>query len=106
MAQHALGGIAADLSAEGRDVSEAESTFDRLLRAYFARLMIGEFPAMGDVSHSFELPLADRSASGFAHRQDLFDPNNRYNLRSDWPGPPAQQVGSDAALVVFPRWFI
>jgi len=23
-------------------------------------------------------------------RQDLFDRNNRNNLRSDWPGPPAQ----------------
>jgi hypothetical protein len=28
--------------------------------------------------------------SGFILRQDLFDRNNPNNLRSDWPGPPAQ----------------
>ncbi|MEK9281779.1 MULTISPECIES: hypothetical protein [unclassified Bradyrhizobium] len=27
---------------------------------------------------------------GFALRQDLFDRNNPTNIRSDWPGPPAQ----------------
>jgi hypothetical protein len=28
--------------------------------------------------------------NGFICRQDLFDRNNRNNLRSDWPSPPAQ----------------
>jgi hypothetical protein len=28
--------------------------------------------------------------SGLVLRQDLFDRNNPNNLRSDWPGPPAQ----------------
>ncbi len=27
---------------------------------------------------------------GFVLRQDLFDRNHPNNLRSDWPGPPAQ----------------
>lgn len=35
-------------------------------------------------------PLAGHCRSGFVCRQDLFDRNNRNNLRSDWPGPPAQ----------------
>jgi hypothetical protein len=35
-------------------------------------------------------PLRDRCASTFVCSQDLFDRNNRNNLRSDWPGPPAQ----------------
>jgi hypothetical protein len=65
MAQQILGGIAEDLSPEGRDVSEAQSTFDRLLRAYFARLMVGDFPAMSGVSHSFELRSALRN--GHSH---------------------------------------
>ena len=55
MAQQILGGIAEDLGLEGRDASEPQSTFDRLLRAYFTRLMVGDFPAMDDVGHSFEL---------------------------------------------------
>jgi hypothetical protein len=33
---------------------------------------------------------ADSCWGGFVCRQDLFDRNNRNNLRSDWPGPPAQ----------------
>jgi hypothetical protein len=32
----------------------------------------------------------DTPKSGFILRQDLFDRNNPNNLRSDWPGPPAQ----------------
>ena len=35
-------------------------------------------------------PLVDSRRGGFVGRQDLFDRNNRNNLRSDWPGPPAQ----------------
>ena len=35
-------------------------------------------------------PLVDSCRGGFVCRQDLFDRNNRNNLRSDWPGPPAQ----------------
>jgi hypothetical protein len=89
MAQRALDGIVADLGLEGREFSEAQSTFDRLLRAYFARLMVGEFPAMDDVSRSFELPLAGCCASSFVCRQGPFDRND---LRSDWPGPPARPV--------------
>ncbi|MBP1094850.1 hypothetical protein JOE50_005380 [Bradyrhizobium japonicum] len=50
MAQQVLGGTAENLGLEGCDVGEAKSTFDRLLRAYFARL-VGEFPALSDVSH-------------------------------------------------------
>jgi len=32
----------------------------------------------------------DGGRVGFILRQDLFDRNNPNNLRSDWPGPPAQ----------------
>ena len=32
----------------------------------------------------------DGSRGSFILRQDLFDRNNPSNLRSDWPGPPAQ----------------
>jgi hypothetical protein len=35
-------------------------------------------------------PTIDIPKSGFILRQDLFDRNNPNNLRSDWPGPPAQ----------------
>jgi hypothetical protein len=35
-------------------------------------------------------PTVDTTKSGFILRQDLFDRNNPNNLRSDWPGPPAQ----------------
>lgn len=35
-------------------------------------------------------PPAVSCGNGFICRQDLFDRNNRSNLRSDWPGPPAQ----------------
>lgn len=35
-------------------------------------------------------PLVDSRKSAFVCRQDLFDRNNRNNLRSDWPSPPAQ----------------
>jgi hypothetical protein len=59
MAQQVLGGIAEDLSVEGRDAREAQSTFDRLLRAYFARLLVREFPVM--VDRSFEPPSASRN---------------------------------------------
>jgi hypothetical protein len=34
-------------------------------------------------------PSIDARPSGLI-RQDLFDRNNPNNLRSDWPGPPAQ----------------
>ena len=61
MAQQVLGGIAEDLNLEGRDVSQAQSTFDRLLKAYFARLLVREFPAVGDAGRSFGLPSAPRN---------------------------------------------
>ena len=35
-------------------------------------------------------PLVDSCWGGFVCKQDLFDRNNRNNLRSDWPSPPAQ----------------
>jgi hypothetical protein len=36
-------------------------------------------------------PPVDRGRTGFVVlRQDLFDRNNPNNLRSDYPGPPAQ----------------
>jgi hypothetical protein len=35
-------------------------------------------------------PLVDSCRSTFVCRQDLFDRNNRNNLRFDWPSPPAQ----------------
>jgi hypothetical protein len=35
-------------------------------------------------------PLGDGCRSSFICRQDLFDRNNPNNIRSDWPGPPAQ----------------
>jgi hypothetical protein len=35
------------------------------------------------------LPVVSRK-SHFILRQDLFDRQNPTNLRSDWPGPPAQ----------------
>jgi hypothetical protein len=62
MAQQALGGIADNASLEGRGGSEAQLTFDHLLRAYFARLLVGEFPARSDVSRSLELPSAPRNS--------------------------------------------
>lgn len=33
---------------------------------------------------------AHSAKRGFALRQDLFDRGDPNNLRSDWPGPPAQ----------------
>ncbi|MDA9400766.1 hypothetical protein [Bradyrhizobium sp. CCBAU 45389] len=57
MVQQVLGGVAEDLSIQGcDDVSEAQSTFDRLLRAYFARLLIREIRASNRIDPSFELP--------------------------------------------------
>lgn len=35
-------------------------------------------------------PSADRGKTLFVLRQDLFDRNDPNNLRSDYPGPPAQ----------------
>src|SRR3954449_12127628 len=35
-------------------------------------------------------PRVDSCRSTFACRQDLFDRDNRNNLRFDWPSPPAQ----------------
>jgi hypothetical protein len=35
-------------------------------------------------------PGVDHCRSGLFCRQDLFDRNNPNNIRSDWPGPPAQ----------------
>jgi hypothetical protein len=32
----------------------------------------------------------DSCKGAFVCRQDLFDRNNRNNLRSNWPSPPAQ----------------
>jgi hypothetical protein len=61
MAQQVLGGIAEDLGVESRDVTETQSTFDRLLRTYFARFMVRDFQAMSDVGSSFEPPPAPRN---------------------------------------------
>jgi hypothetical protein len=54
--------------------------------------------AFAEVSHRKVAPdirraqpaSADGGRIGFILRQDLFDRNNPNNLRSDWPGPPAQ----------------
>ncbi|WP_271565852.1 hypothetical protein [Bradyrhizobium sp. CCBAU 11386] len=62
MAQQVLGGLADNASLEGRDGGEAELTFDHLLRVYFARLLVGEFPAVNNVSRSLELPSAPRNS--------------------------------------------
>jgi hypothetical protein len=62
MAQQVLGGLADNASLEGRDGSEAELTFDHLLRVYFARLLVGEFSAMSDVSRSLERPSGPRNS--------------------------------------------
>ena len=35
-------------------------------------------------------PAPDRCWRSVVCRRDLFDRNNPNNLRSDWPGPPAQ----------------
>jgi hypothetical protein len=35
-------------------------------------------------------PVVDSCRGFFVCRQDLFDRNDPNNLRSDWPGPPAQ----------------
>jgi hypothetical protein len=35
-------------------------------------------------------PIVDSCRGTFVCRQDLFDRNNPNNLKSDWPGPPAQ----------------
>ena len=40
-------------------------------------------------AHSVQRPVVP-DAAGIVLRQDLFDRNNPNNLRSDWPGPPAQ----------------
>jgi hypothetical protein len=42
------------------------------------------------VAADLRSPLTYRRASSCVCRQDLFDRNNMNNLRSDWPGPPAQ----------------
>jgi len=44
-------------------------------------------------------PPVDGGRVGFALRQDLFDRNNPNNLRSDWPGPPAQLVDARSAFI-------
>jgi hypothetical protein len=36
------------------------------------------------------IPIVDDCRGCFGCRQDLFDRNNPNNLRSDYPGPPAQ----------------
>lgn len=50
MMQQVFVGIAEDVSREELGRREAESTFDRLLREYFAILIISESPAMSDES--------------------------------------------------------
>jgi hypothetical protein len=37
-----------------------------------------------------KIPSLDFGKGGFVLRQDLFDRNDPNNLRSDYPGPPAQ----------------
>ena len=62
MAQQVLRRVAEELRLESRDVSDALSTFDHLLRAYFARLLVGEFPAKSDVIHSSERSSGPRNS--------------------------------------------
>lgn len=65
MAQQVSGGTAEGLSIEGRDnISEAQSTFDRLLRAYFARLLIGEIRAANGIDRAFKRPAPPSGRSG------------------------------------------
>ena len=60
MAQQVLRRVAEELRLESRDVSDALSTFDHLLRAYLAR--VGEFPAKSDVIHSSERSSGPRNS--------------------------------------------
>jgi hypothetical protein len=97
-------------------ISEAEEAEMKLSIAISAALIIGfatattekasavvycqyvEYPAGCVVRPGVAVPPTARKipssinarTSGFILRQDLFDRNNPNNLRSDWPGPPAQ----------------
>jgi len=59
-----------------------------LATAAFAKTSRPKVTTAADVRQAG--PLVDSWRGGFVGRQDLFDRNNRNNLRSDWPGPPAQ----------------
>ena len=59
-----------------------------LATAAFAKTSRPKIMTAADVRQAG--PLVDSCRGGFVCRQDLFDRNNRNNLRSDWPGPPAQ----------------
>ena len=50
-------------------------------------------------------PTIGTPKGGFILRQDLFDRNDPNNLRSDWPGPPAQpgralKISTAAAILL------
>lgn len=68
-----------------------------LLAVVCALDLVVTTPAFAKTSRTKVVTIADvrQAASPAAScrticRQDLFDRNNRNNLRSDWPGPPAQ----------------
>jgi hypothetical protein len=56
--------------------------------AAFAKMSRTKVMTASDVRQA--VPLVDSCRGGLVCRQDLFDRNNRNNLRSDWPAPPAQ----------------
>jgi hypothetical protein len=60
-----------DIDGEGRNRSEAQSTFDRLLKEYFARLLVGEFSATSEERRSFELPSDTQDSRAAAPVQGL-----------------------------------
>jgi hypothetical protein len=54
-------GIAQDLYGDNPGRGEAQSTFDRLLREYFATLIFSGSPAIGDESRWCETPHSARN---------------------------------------------
>jgi hypothetical protein len=59
MARRVLGGVTADIG--GEDSNEARSTFDRLLREYFATVFVSALPATREERHSSEPPSDTRN---------------------------------------------
>jgi hypothetical protein len=55
-----------------------------------ARTKVAAAHDVGQVTPIKATPIVDSCRGTFVCRQDLFDRNNPNNLRSDWPGPPAQ----------------
>jgi hypothetical protein len=71
----------------------------RILAIFCAFEALLTTPASAKNLHTKTVPAHDAgrtpspaigSKSHFILRQDLFDRLNPHNLRSDWPGPPAQ----------------